>query len=269
MSGPVPREPGAEGGVPAYPLIRLAGVRKSFGDKVVLDRLDLEIDRGESVAVIGASGAGKSVLLKCIVGLLRPDAGTVTIVGTEAARLAGARRDTATPGFGVLFQGGALFDSMPVWENVAFSLIHNHRVPRRRARDIAVRKLARVGLGRAFAERFPASLSVGMRKRVALARAIAADPELLFFDEPTTGLDPIMGEVINALIVECVRALGAAALIITHDMSSACKIADRIAMIDRGRIVWSGGPKTVFASGDPVVDRFVRGRSGAAPRPTG
>lgn len=230
-------------------VVRLREVRKSFDGRTVLDGIDLDVARGESLVVIGASGAGKSVLVKTAAGLLRPDSGTV--------RLDGA----GSPGFGMLFQGGALFDSLPVWENVAFGLIHGRRTARAQARETAVETLARVGLGPAFADRWPAELSGGMRKRVALARAIAARPAVLFFDEPTTGLDPIMGGAIDALIADCVRALGAAALTITHDMASARRIADRIAMIHGGRIVWDGPADEVGDSGNEIVDRFVRGRS--------
>ena len=229
--------------------VRLREVRKSFGGRTVLDGIDLDVARGESLVVIGASGAGKSVLVRTAAGLLRPDSGTV-------------RLDRAgSPGFGMLFQGGALFDSLPVWENVAFGLIHGRRTARAQARETAVETLARVGLGPAFADRWPAELSGGMRKRVALARAIAARPAVLFFDEPTTGLDPIMGGAIDALIADCVRALGAAALTITHDMASARRIADRIAMIHGGRIVWDGPADEVGDSGNEIVHRFVRGRS--------
>ena len=235
--------------------VRLREVRKSFDGRTVLDGIDLDVARGESLVVIGASGAGKSVLVKTAAGLLRPDSGTV--------RLDGA----GSPGFGMLFQGGALFDSLPVWENVAFGLIHGRRTARAQARETAVETLARVGLGPAFADRWPAELSGGMRKRVALARAIAARPAVLFFDEPTTGLDPIMGGAIDALIADCVRALGAAALTITHDMASARRIADRIAMIHGGRIVWDGPADEIGDSGNEIVDRFVRGRS--APEPPG
>ena len=235
--------------------VRLREVRKSFDGRTVLDGIDLDVARGESLVVIGASGAGKSVLVKTAAGLLRPDSGTVRLDGV------------GSPGFGMLFQGGALFDSLPVWENVAFGLIHGRRTARAQARETAVETLARVGLGPAFADRWPAELSGGMRKRVALARAIAARPAVLFFDEPTTGLDPIMGGAIDALIADCVRALGAAALTITHDMASARRIADRIAMIHGGRIVWDGPADEVGGSGNEIVDRFVRGRP--APEPPG
>ena len=245
----------------AVPTIRVRGLCKAFGTNRVLDGLDLDIARGESLAVIGRSGTGKSVLVKNIVGLMRPDAGSIEIDGKETVGLAGAARDRILAGFGVLFQGAALFDSMPVWENVAFGLIHNRGMPREEARETAIVKLALVGLGPAQADRYPEELSTGMQKRVGLARAIAAEPQTLFFDEPTTGLGPIMGEIINDLIVECVGSLGATALTITHDMASARKIADRIAMIHDGRIIWAGPAGDVEESGNEAVDQFIHGRT--------
>ena len=245
----------------AAPSVRIRGLCKAFGPNRVLDGLDLDIARGESLAVIGRSGTGKSVLLKNIVGLLRPDSGSIEIDGAETVGLVGTARDRVLARFGVLFQGAALFDSMPVWENVAFSLVHNRRMPRQEAREAAIVKLTQVGLGHVQADRYPADLSAGMQKRVGLARAIAAEPQILFFDEPTTGLGPIMGEVINNLIVKCVRELGATALTITHDMASARKIADRIAMIHEGRIIWAGPAADIEESGNAAVDQFIHGRT--------
>lgn len=241
--------------------IALAGVEKSFGPKRVLRGLDLEIARGESVVVIGGSGSGKSVLLKCILGLIRPDGGSIRVDGEETARLRGGERDRLLRKFGMLFQGAALFDSLPVWENVAFGLIQGQGLDRRKARDVAIAKLAQVGLDADVGDLSPAELSGGMQKRVALARAIAAEPEIIFFDEPTTGLDPIMGDVINNLIVQCVRDLGATALSITHDMASARKIAHRVAMLHEGRIVWSGPAAEIDRCDNPYVDQFVHGRA--------
>ena len=245
----------------AVPTVRVRGLCKAFGQNRVLEGLDLDIARGESLAVIGRSGTGKSVLLKNIVGLMRPDSGSIEIDGAETVGLAGAARDLVLARFGVLFQGAALFDSMPVWENVAFSLVNNRGMPRREAREAAIVTLTQVGLGHVQADRYPADLSAGMQKRVGLARAIAAEPRILFFDEPTTGLGPIMGEVINNLIVKCVRELGATALTITHDMASARKIADRIAMIHDGRIIWAGPAVDVEDSGNAAVDQFIHGRT--------
>jgi phospholipid/cholesterol/gamma-HCH transport system ATP-binding protein len=241
--------------------ITVRGLQKSFGRNRVLDGIDFDCARGESIVIIGGSGTGKSVLIKCILGLLRPDAGSVAIDGAETARLRRAARERILQKFGVLFQGSALFDSLPVWENVAFGLIHGRGMERQAARQIALTKLAAVGLGRDVAELRPAELSGGMQKRVALARAVAADPEVIFFDEPTTGLDPIMADVINNLILKCVRELGATAVSITHDMVSARKIADRIAMLHKGRIVWHGPAAEIDRSGDPFVDQFINGRA--------
>ena len=241
--------------------IAVRGLKKSFGSKVVLDGIDLDIGVGESVVVIGGSGTGKSVLVKCILGLLNADAGSIKIDGQEVTRLPRGKRETLMQKFGMLFQGAALFDSLSVWENVAFGLVQGRGMERREAKEIALKKLGAVGLGPEVGELRPAELSGGMQKRVALARAIAAEPEIIIFDEPTTGLDPIMGDVINDLIVKCVRDLGATAISITHDMASAHKIADRIAMIYKGRIIWSGKGSEIDHSNNPYVDQFIHGRA--------
>jgi phospholipid/cholesterol/gamma-HCH transport system ATP-binding protein len=243
------------------PKIQLSGVKKSFGGKHVLRGFDLSVGKAESVVIIGGSGTGKSVTLKCILGLLEPDAGSIKIDGVESSRLSGSARDAHLAKFGMLFQGAALFDSMPVWQNVAFKLMNAMKMPRREARDRAIATLAAVGLGADVGSLYPAELSGGMQKRVALARAIAAKPEIIFFDEPTTGLDPIMADVINELVVKCVHQLGATALSITHDMASARKIADRIAMLHEGRIVWQGPKGDIDNSGNPYVDQFIHGRA--------
>jgi phospholipid/cholesterol/gamma-HCH transport system ATP-binding protein len=243
------------------PHIALSGVRKTFGRKVVLDGLDLSVDRGKSLVIIGGSGSGKSVSLKCILGLIRPDEGSIKIDGMETVGLKARARDQLLRRFGMLFQGAALFDSLPVWENVAFGLIQGKKMPRAKAREIAFEKLAQVGLGSEVGELSPAELSGGMQKRVGLARAIAGDPEIIFFDEPTTGLDPIMADVINDLIRDCVTRLGATAISITHDMASARKIADTISMIYKGRIIWTGPASTIDNSGNPYVDQFINGRA--------
>jgi phospholipid/cholesterol/gamma-HCH transport system ATP-binding protein len=241
--------------------IEVRGVRKAFGPKLVLDGIDLDVPVGESVVIIGGSGTGKSVLLKCILGLIRPDAGSIKIDGEETVNLKPRDRERVMRKFGMLFQGAALFDSLPVWENVAFGLIQGEKMGRAKAKDIALEKLAAVGLERRVADLFPAELSGGMQKRVGLARAIATQPEIIFFDEPTTGLDPIMADVINDLIVKCVKDLGATALSITHDMASARKIADRVAMIYKGKIIWSGPVGEIDHSGNPYVDQFIHGRA--------
>ena len=246
---------------PAPPKISVSGLKRSFGAKRVLDGVEIDCARGESLVIIGGSGIGKSVLIKCILGLLRPDAGSIRIDGQETVGLSRTERESLMGKFGMLFQGGALFDSLPVWQNVAFGLVQGRGMSRDEARRIALEKLAAVGLGAEVATLSPAELSGGMQKRVALARAIAAEPEILFFDEPTTGLDPIMADVINDLIVNSVRQLGATAVSITHDMVSARKIADRIAMLHNGRIVWHGPTAEIDSSGNPYVDQFVHGRA--------
>ena len=241
------------------PKIRVRGLRKSFGGKQVLDGVYLDVATASSMVVIGGSGTGKSVLLKCILGVIEPDAGSIEIDGRDILTLDRRDREAARARIGMLFQNGALFDSLPVWENVAFKLLAEKRVTRNEARRRAGDYLAQVGLAGSVGELFPAELSGGMQKRVALARAIAAQPDILFFDEPTTGLDPIMGAVIDGLIVDCVRRLGSTAVAITHDMASARRIADRVAMLHRGRIIWEGSADALMDSGNPVVDQFTHG----------
>ncbi len=243
------------------PKIRLRDVHKRFGPKRVLAGVDLDVGVGESLVIIGGSGTGKSVTIKCIQGLLTPDKGSIEIDGEEVTGLGEAERERVNRQIGMLFQAAALFDSLPVWENVAFGLLAEKRVGRAEARNIAVDKLALVGLGPEVLELSPAELSGGMQKRVGLARAIATDPEIIFFDEPTTGLDPIMADVINNLIVGVNRKVGATALSITHDMASARKIGDRIAMLYDGKIIWAGPADQVDDSGNAYVDQFVRGSS--------
>jgi phospholipid/cholesterol/gamma-HCH transport system ATP-binding protein len=243
------------------PKIRVRNLHKRFGGNVVLDGLDLDVGVGESVLVIGGSGSGKSVLLKCILGLLEPEDGLIAIDGEPVIGLPAAERERINRRFGMLFQSAALFDSLRVWENVAFGLIQGENVNRSEAKEIAVAKLSAVGLSADVGELWPAELSGGMKKRVGLARAIATEPEIIFFDEPTTGLDPIMADVINDLIVKCVRELGATALSITHDMASARKIADRIAMLYKGEIIWNGPTGEIDRSGNEFVDQFIHGRA--------
>ncbi len=239
--------------------LSIRGLKKSFNSNHVLQGVDLDIPKGKSLVVIGGSGTGKSVLIKCVLGLITPDRGSIKIDGAETTDLDARGRDDLMHKFGMLFQGGALFDSLPVWENVAFRLIETRKATRKDARDIAVEKLRMVGLGSRTADLFPAELSGGMQKRVALARAVAANPEIIFFDEPTTGLDPIMADVINDLIIKCAKELGATTLSITHDMHSARKIADHVAMIYRGQIIWHGPVADLDRSGNPYVDQFIRG----------
>jgi phospholipid/cholesterol/gamma-HCH transport system ATP-binding protein len=243
------------------PKIAIAGLKKSFGTKQVLDGVDVSVARGESLVIIGGSGTGKSVLLKTILGLIVPDAGSIRIDDQETVGLDAAARERINAKFGMLFQGAALFDSLPVWENVAFGLIQGQRMARAEARKQAIENLAAVGLPKAVADLSPAELSGGMKKRVGLARAIATRPEIIFFDEPTTGLDPIMSDVINDLIVACVKELGATAVSITHDMHSARKIASRVAMLHGGRIIWNGPIGDIDRTGNAYVEQFIHGRA--------
>jgi phospholipid/cholesterol/gamma-HCH transport system ATP-binding protein len=240
-------------------MIELQAVHKAFGPNRVLRGVDLSIASGTSMVIIGGSGTGKSVLLKCILGLIRPDSGTITLDGQDVAK---GDRDAFLARFGMLFQGGALFDSLRVWENVAFRLLRGHQKrPKDEARAIALEKLARVGLDARVADLHPAELSGGMQKRVGLARAIAAQPEIIFFDEPTTGLDPIMSGVINALIREIVTEMGATAMTITHDMSSVRAIADSVAMLHGGRVRWTGPVAQMDSADDPYLQQFIHGRA--------
>ena len=243
------------------PKILVRGLHKRFGAHQVLAGIDLEVARGKSLAIIGGSGSGKSVTIKCILGLLKPDSGSIRIDGQETAGLSGTAREQQLAKAGMLFQGAALFDSMTVWQNVAFGLIQVHRMPPVLAREKALAAMTKVGLEEKIADMNPAELSGGMQKRVGLARAIAPEPEILFFDEPTTGLDPIMAGIINELIIERVRELGATALTITHDMKSARRVADSIAMIYQGRIIWCGPAADVDHSGNPYVEQFIMAKS--------
>ena len=241
--------------------IALQDIHKKFGDKQVLQGIDLQVNQGESLVVIGGSGSGKSVMLRCVLGLLAPDQGMISINGQEVIGLKNGLAQKARRSMGMLFQNAALFDSLSVWENVAFILINLRKMKRREARSIAISKLARVGLDEQTADLRPVELSGGMKKRVALARAIADDPQILLFDEPTTGLDPITADVINDLIAATSRDIGASVLSITHDMASARKIADRIAMIYEGKIIWSGAVADIDQSGNDYVEQFIHGRA--------
>ncbi len=240
-------------------MITLTDVHKSFGSNHVLRGVNLTLDSGSSMVIIGGSGTGKSILLKSILGLVKPESGTITLDGADVTR---GDRDAFLARFGMLFQGGALFDSLPVWQNVSFRLLRGSlKRPAAEAREIAIEKLRRVGLTPDAADKFPAELSGGMQKRVGLARAIAAEPEIIFFDEPTTGLDPIMSGVINDLIREIVVEMGVTAMTITHDMTSVRAIADRVAMLHDGVIQWTGPVADLDASGDPYLDQFIHGRA--------
>jgi phospholipid/cholesterol/gamma-HCH transport system ATP-binding protein len=239
------------------PKIRLAGVAKAFGHKHVLRGIDLEVAKGESLVIIGGSGTGKSVMMKTILGLITPDSGTIEMDGANIVGLKGRALAAHQAHFGMLFQGGALFDSLPVWRNISFA-VRGSAAERRAA---ALDNLARVGLGEDVADLRPSALSGGMQKRVALARAIAMRPDIIFFDEPTTGLDPIMADVINALIRQLVTELGITALTITHDMASVRKIADRVAMIYEGQIIWHGPRDKIDNPDNDYVDQFVHGRA--------
>lgn len=234
---------------------------KNFGEKKVLTGIDLQVNKGESVVILGGSGSGKSVLIKIIATLMNPTSGSIKIDGKEVANINSKDRDNLMEKFGFLFQGGALFDSLPIWENVAFRLLNHKGMNKKDARKIAIEKLQAVGLSERTADLFPSELSGGMQKRASLARAIATNPEIIFFDEPTTGLDPIMADVINDLIVSNSKDLGATTITITHDMQSARKIADKVAMLFEGQIIWFGDVKDMYSSGNPYLDQFIHGRA--------
>jgi phospholipid/cholesterol/gamma-HCH transport system ATP-binding protein len=240
--------------------IRIRGLKKAFGEKQVLDGVDLDVTTGTAMVVIGGSGTGKSVLIKSILGLVTPDAGSIEIDGEDVLKASAKRARELRGQIGMLFQNGALFDSMPVWENVAFGLLAEKKIRRDAARDKAIQVLSLVGLDADVAGLSPAELSGGMQKRVALARAIASEPAIMFFDEPTTGLDPIMGAVIDGLIVDCVKRLGSTSIAITHDMASAQRIGDEAAMLYKGKVVWTGPAPELLTSDNPVVDQFTHGR---------
>ncbi|WP_373447809.1 MULTISPECIES: ABC transporter ATP-binding protein [Haematobacter] len=240
-------------------MIEITELKKSFGPKHVLRGVNLSVPKGKSMVIIGGSGTGKSVLLKCVLGLVTPDSGDIKVDGHDVTE---GDRDAFLARFGMLFQGGALFDSLTVWQNVAFRLLRGSlKRPKAEAREIAIEKLRRVGLKPETADLFPAELSGGMQKRVGLARAIAAEPEIIFFDEPTTGLDPIMSGVINDLIREIVTEMGATAMTITHDMTSVRAIADRVAMLHDGLIRWTGPVEQMDAADDPYLQQFIHGRA--------
>lgn len=241
--------------------LELKNVTKAFGDNHVLNNLSLSIPAEKSMVVIGGSGTGKSVMLKSVLGLITPDSGSILVDGEESVGMDQKSRSKLMQKFGMLFQGGALFDSLKIWENVSFGLVHGQGMDKKEAREIAIEKIQSVGLRSAVCDLYPAELSGGMQKRVSLARAVATKPDIIFFDEPTTGLDPIMADVINDLIVDQVKGLGATALSITHDMASARKIADYVAMIYEGRIIWTGPVEDLDDSGNEYVDQFINGRA--------
>jgi phospholipid/cholesterol/gamma-HCH transport system ATP-binding protein len=243
------------------PKLQWKGVKKRFDRAPVLDGLDLSVAAGRSLVIIGGSGQGKSVTIKVALGLLRPDAGQVMLDGEDLVDLSGRARRKLFSRVGVLFQGAALFDSLRVWENVAFRLINADGVSRKAARARAIEAMGRVRLGAEVADLYPSELSGGMQKRVGLARAVVANPEILFFDEPTTGLDSITAAAINELIVDQVRDLGCTAVSITHDLSSARKIGDEIAMLYGGKIVWRGPACELDRTDNPHVRQFVEGRA--------
>jgi len=241
--------------------IKVSNLHKSFGSKKVLKGIDLEVKKGDSLVVIGGSGCGKSVLLKNIIGLITPTKGSVQIDGQETVKLKENERNNLMHKFGYLFQGGALFDSLSIWENIAFGLIQAEGMDKKQAKEIAINKLNSVGLGSDVGELYPDEISGGMQKRVSLARSIATEPEIIFFDEPTTGLDPIMADVINDLIVKCSEEVGATTITITHDMSSVRKIADDVAMLYEGHFIWQGKKSDIDHSGSPYVEQFIHGRA--------
>lgn len=240
-------------------VVSVKNLHKSFGDNHVLRGISLNLDAQESLGIIGGSGTGKSVLIKCILGLETPDSGEILINGENTIGLSSAKRQQLLQSFGMLFQGGALFDSLPVWNNIAFGLIHGQRMDKVKARKIAMEKLEAVDLDPKVADIYPAELSGGMQKRVALARAIATNPKVIFFDEPTAGLDPIVSGTINDLIRRCVKDIGASALTITHDMHSLRIIADQVGLLFQGNLIWNGTVSKMDSTNNPYVKQFING----------
>ena len=241
--------------------ISIKNLVKNFGSKEVLSGINLEVKKGESLVILGGSGSGKSVLIKLIATLINPTSGSIKIDGSEVSNISAFERDKLMGKFGFLFQGGALFDSLSIWENVAFRLTHAAKLSKKDAKEIALQKLKAVGLEERVMNLYPSELSGGMQKRAALARAVAANPEIIFFDEPTTGLDPIMADVINDLIISNSKQLGATTVTITHDMHSAAKIADKIAMLYEGKLIWFGDVKDMYSSGNEYLDQFIHGKA--------
>lgn len=264
MTMPAPKTPDPSAAPVPRPKVRVRGLRKSFGDQLVLDGVDLDIEAGARLVLFGLSGSGKTVLAKCILGLMEPDAGSIEVDGTETVGMEERQRESVMRRVGVLFQNGALFDSLPIWENIAFGLVEGRALGRGPAREVATRALAHVGLPADVAPLYPAELSGGMQKRVALARAVIADPDFLILDNPTAGLDPIMTAIIDQFILASLERLGATAVIITHDLASAERVGTRAAMLGHGRIAWEGPIAALANSGNAEVAEFVR-RSGHAP----
>ena len=241
--------------------IEIKNLVKNFGDKEVLKNINLDIKKGESVVILGGSGSGKSVLIKTISTLMTPTSGSIKIDGQEITNQSQKDHDLLMEKIGFLFQGGALFDSLAIWENVAFRLLYQKKMSKEEAREIAISKLKSGGLSKKTADLYPSELSGGMQKRASLARAIAINPEIMFFDEPTTGLDPIMADVINDIIISTSKELGATSITITHDMASAKKIADKVAMLYHGEIIWFGDVKDMYSSNNPFLDQFINGKA--------
>lgn len=244
--------------------IKISNIKKSFGTKEVLKSVNLSVKKGESLVILGGSGSGKSVLIKIITGLMSPSSGKIEIDGLDVTNIKGKKREENWQKFGFLFQGGALFDSLPIWQNVAFRFLNDkskNKINKAQAKEIAIKKLQAVGLDEKVANLYPSELSGGMQKRASLARAIAANPEIIFFDEPTTGLDPIMADVINDLIIANSKKLGATTITITHDMNSAKKIADKVAMLYQGKIIWFGDVDDMYNSNNEYLDQFIHGRA--------
>jgi phospholipid/cholesterol/gamma-HCH transport system ATP-binding protein len=241
--------------------IIVKNLTKNFGAKQVLRGIDFSVNKGESLVILGGSGSGKSVLIKTIATLINPSSGSIKIYDQEVANISSKSRDELMKKIGFLFQGGALLDSLAVWENIVFRHVNSEKINKKFAKEIAIKKLRSVGLEERVADLYISELSGGMQKRVALARAISMNPEVIFFDEPTTGLDPIMADVINNLIISNSKDLGATTITITHDMASARKIADKIAMLYEGKFVWFGSAKEMYSSGNAYLDQFIRGSS--------
>ncbi len=242
------------------PKIILENVRKSFGEQSVLSGINLSVNTAQSLVILGGSGSGKSVLLKCIIGLIQADSGVIKIDSQDVLTMSQSERAKQMPKFGMLFQGGALFDSLNVADNITFGLAQQKKLTKSEILDIATTMLGKVGLNSDVAFKYPNELSGGMQKRVSLARAICSQPEIIFFDEPTTGLDPIMAGIINDLIREIVTELKATSVTITHDMHSMYAIADTVAMLYQGKILWTGTTENIRDTDNEYIQSFITGK---------
>ena len=239
-------------------VIEVKNLRKSFNGNIVLKDINFKLFEGESLAIIGASGSGKSVLLKNIIGLLKPDNGSIEINKTNIVNLPRVQKENLLQELGITFQHGALFDSLKNWENIVFKVKNREKLSNKNAEILALSIIKNLGLEPKILNLYPSEISGGMQKRIAIARAICGNPKILLFDEPTSGLDPVTGSLIDKLIITAVKTVGGSAITITHDMSSVCRIADKVILIDNQTIGWSGTPKQMLKSKNSKIQEFIK-----------